>query len=93
MWQLAQLPQLASLVLKGNPVCLLPSYRLQLLGALPNLAYLDDQVGHRCNGGVKAKLGSGWLWGPKIACMDDQLGQAPSWQAMVNVCKLQLSYN
>jgi Leucine-rich repeat (LRR) protein len=41
---LAQLPQLKSLSLKGNPMCLQPDYQAVVLSQLPSLVYLDDQV-------------------------------------------------
>lgn len=46
--QLQQLPKLRALRLQGNPVALLPHYKPAILQQLPQLVYLDGQVGIRC---------------------------------------------
>lgn len=43
--QLSQLPKLRALHLRGNPVSLLPAYKSAVLQHLPQLVYLDGQVG------------------------------------------------
>nr|XP_025970338.1 leucine-rich repeat-containing protein 43 [Dromaius novaehollandiae] len=53
--ELATLPKLRVLVLRGNPLALLPAYRGLVVDGLPGLAALDDaHVGpgekHRCRG-------------------------------------------
>ncbi|NXE53501.1 LRC43 protein, partial [Casuarius casuarius] len=53
--ELATLPKLRVLVLRGNPLALLPAYRGLVVDSLPRLAALDDaHVGpgekHRCRG-------------------------------------------
>ena len=37
-----QLPCLKNLVIVGNPLCLMPSFRLSVISPLPLLRWLDD---------------------------------------------------